>query len=104
MYAFQPVQDRSASTGFTRSMSYKISVTGTSAATLIVGGGYARVYNASSDIVYIDFGSGSIAATATTSIALAPGVPEVWALPNGATHIAAITSSSADLYVTMGNF
>jgi len=62
----------------------------------------ARVYNAGSVAVFVEFGSSTVAAT-TADMPIAPGAVEVFTLEDGDTHMAAITaSSSASVYVTAG--
>lgn len=64
---------------------------------------HVRVRNAGSVDVFVEFGGTDVTAATTTGLPLGPGGVEVFGLPNGATHFAAITASgSAVVYVTPG--
>ncbi len=79
--------------------------TSSAATALPKGGKQVRLLAAAgSDIVYVAFGASDVAATATTSMRLVPGVSEVVTIPEAATHIAAIASANTpSLYVTRGD-
>lgn len=62
-----------------------------------------RVYNAGTTPVFIAFGASAVAATTAVGIPIAPGGPENFTLPFGATHVAAIYGTgSGTVYFTSG--
>ena len=67
------------------------------------GGGNVRVYNSGAVVVFINFGGSAVTAVLTTSMPLAPGATEVFAVGEGM-YLAGITASgSATVYATIGH-
>lgn len=67
-----------------------------------VGGGNVRLYNSGSVVVFVNFGGAAVTAVLTTSMPLAPGASEVFAVGEGQ-YMAGITASgSATVYATIG--
>ena len=64
---------------------------------------HARVYNAGTDIVFIEFGDVDVVASKTTSMPIPPGWP-VCFRPGGASWMAAVSNGGgvAVVYVTPG--
>jgi hypothetical protein len=59
--------------------------------------------NGADAVCFVEFGDSSVTAAASTGMRMGPGSIEVFSIPLGATHVAAITASgSATLYVTPG--
>lgn len=57
----------------------------------------------SGTIAFVAFGNASVAATVANSIPVFPNYPEVFTVPNGATHFAAILSTgTGSVFATSG--
>ncbi len=54
-------------------------------------------------IAFIEFGISTVTAVAATGYPILPGVDKIVTVPAGATHVAAIGTSSTTLYFTCGH-
>lgn len=60
-----------------------------------------RVNNLGSATVFINFGTSAVTATTAAGMPITAAAPEVFSVPDGATHVAAITASgTATVYFT----
>ncbi len=63
-----------------------------------------RVWNAGSEIVYIEFGDDNVEASDGGSMPLPPGQPPVVLRTNGGTHMSAVTHANTSVvFVTPGS-
>lgn len=87
-----------------------VSVTGSTTASLtpfpastVISVDTARVVNTGTVVAYIKFGDATVVADATTSIALLPGVIEVFDPPNSATYFSVYAPTGSPVVnVTVG--
>lgn len=74
------------------------------ALTTVNPGTSIRVCNDGTATAWIDFGNSTVTTAATTGIPIGAGVVEIYAVPSGATHVAAIAASTTGkIYFTTGN-
>lgn len=96
---------------FTPGPTVNLAVTGTTGSVALGTGGGASgtpqvmvTAPAGGQIVFIKFGSSSVAAVAATDTPILPGTAQIFTPPGGTTHVAAITATSTQtLYFTTGH-
>ena len=90
---------------FTPGVTVSRTVTGTTASVALGTGGGMQVVVSSlstNNIAFIKFGAATVEA-AVTDYPILPGAKETLTIPPGATHVAAIGTTSTTLYFTRGD-
>ena len=85
--------------------SVTITVTTSSAATALTHPGRSRVvvYNAGSEIVFLEFGASGVASAVASGYPVGPGMKETISIDPANTHVAAISGTTGQtLYVSVG--
>jgi len=68
-----------------------------------IGTQAVRLFNSGTNVIYVSFGTSGVAATVAISIPMLPNSIEIFGLPNGVTHVAAISGIAGNtLYITTG--
>lgn len=81
-----------------------LAVTATTGRTQVrtgAGSRYVRIFNSGTVAVFVSCGDVTILAVATTSLPIGPGAAEV--IGCGQQYVAAVTSTTATIYLTPGN-